>query len=101
MNSPGANDSMMNRPHLPVRERLAGENAASIADSFVSLRALNSSRSWSLHERLHAHKKHELRWLIEEEILILNFDRINFSKIVYILYLRRLNNTNIRIQINQ
>lgn len=81
MNSPGANDSMMNRPHLPVRERLAGENAASIADSFVSLRALNSSRSWSLHERLHAHKKREL---IDKSSqlshggrnAILNFDRM-------------------------
>ena len=45
MNSPGANDSMMNRPHLPVRERLAGANAASIADSFVPLKASSFARS--------------------------------------------------------
>lgn len=45
MNSPGANDSVMNRLHLPVRERLAGANAASIADSFVPLKALSSARS--------------------------------------------------------
>lgn len=62
MNSPGANDSMMNRPHLQVRERLAGENAASIVDSFVSLKALNSSRSWSLHERLHTQRVRMVDW---------------------------------------
>lgn len=45
MNSPAANDSVMNWPHLPVRERLAGVNAASIADSFVPLKALSFAHS--------------------------------------------------------
>lgn len=46
MNSPDANDSMMNRLHLPVRERPAGANVASIADSFVPLK---------LQARAHSH----------------------------------------------